>query len=426
MSLMMNRSLSHVIRHLRKTMLQDQPALTDGQLLESFVHDRDDAALAALVRRHGPMVWGVCHRLLRHDHDAEDAFQATFLVLVRKAATIRDKAKVANWLYGVARQTAVRARTAAVKRSVRERQMKEMPEPAVVEASRWTDLQPLLDQELSRLPELYRVAIVVCDLEGKTRQEAARQLGWPEGSVAGRLARARTMLAKRLARHGLAGALGMVLSQGTASAVVPVSVVRSTSEAAHLLAAGQAATGVISPAVTALTEGVLKAMFMRKLKITTALLALVFFVGLGVGAMIYDAKAEQPTAKAQQDTNAGDAVQDAKKDAGESRDEAKIIAELVDAAKEEWTARRQAFAAGRETQEFLYTAARRLLQAELEKAKKQEERIAAWQAHLDRLAEVERVNKDRYEVGRISSQDYQASRFWRLEAELGLARAKRP
>src|SRR5262249_42664793 len=173
---------SKVIRHLRRAvLLRDGAGMTDGQLLGCFLTQRDDAAFAALVRRHGPMVWGVCRRVLRDYHDAEDAFQATFLVLVRKAATVEPKEMVANWLYGVAYQTALKTRSAAARRKERERQVVAMPEPAFEEQHVWHDLQPLLDHELSRLPDTYRVPIVLCDLEGKTRKEAARHLGWPEG-----------------------------------------------------------------------------------------------------------------------------------------------------------------------------------------------------------------------------------------------------
>src|SRR5207244_4218726 len=160
-----------------------------------------------------------------------------------------------------------KARAMAAKRRMRERQVTKMPEPAVVESVLWHDLRPLLDQELSRLPDKYRVVLVLCDLEGKTRKEAARQLGVPEGTVAGRLARARMMLAKRLAQRGVAlsgGGLAVVLSQKAASASVPTAVVFSTIIAAKVFAAGQAASGVISAQVAALTEGVVKAMFMTK------------------------------------------------------------------------------------------------------------------------------------------------------------------
>src|SRR5271166_659097 len=192
---MATRQINGVIRHLR-SILRDGAGLTDGQLLEDYISRRDEAAFAALVRRYGPMVWGVCRRVLRNSHDAEDAFQATFLVLVRKAASIASRELLANWLYGVAHQTAMKARATAAKRMARERQVTEMPEPEAVPQDLWHDLQPLLDQELSRLPDKYRIAIVLCDLEGKTRKATARQLGLPEGTVAGRLTRGRALLAK--------------------------------------------------------------------------------------------------------------------------------------------------------------------------------------------------------------------------------------
>jgi RNA polymerase sigma factor (sigma-70 family) len=288
--------LSGVIQHLRKALLlRDGAGLTDGQLLEDYISRRDKAALAALVQRHGPMVWGVCRRVLSNYHDAEDAFQATFLVLVRRAASIASPVLLANWLYGVAHQTAMKARATAAKRKGRERQVAVMPEPAVVDQDLWNDLQPLLDQELSRLPDMYRVVIVLCDLDGKTRKEAARQLGLPEGTVGSRLARARVLLAKRLTDRGvkLSGeALAAVLVQNVASAGVPTSVVSSTISAASLFATGQmAAKGAISVKIAALTEGVLKAMLISKLKIATVVLLVVVLIGVGAGIGVRTQKA---------------------------------------------------------------------------------------------------------------------------------------
>src|SRR5580692_1985507 len=228
--------LKLVIQQLRTASERDGAAKSDGELLTRFLNQRDNDALAGLVERHAPMVWGVCRRILRNHHDAEDAFQATFIVLVRKAASVVPREMVGNWLYGVAYQTAVRLRAIAVKRGARETQVIEMPEPVVAEA-RGDDLLLLLDQELSCLPEKYRVMIVLCDLESKTRIEVARQLAIPEGTVASRLARARGMLAKRLARHGLAvsgGSLPAALSQTVASADVPTTVVTSTIKVATL------------------------------------------------------------------------------------------------------------------------------------------------------------------------------------------------
>jgi RNA polymerase sigma factor (sigma-70 family) len=300
---MTTSQMSGFIQHLRRAvLLPDGVGMTDGQLLEDYISRRDEAALAALVRRHGPMVWGVCRRVLRNYHDAEDAFQATFLVLVRRAASIASRKLVANWLYGVAHQTALKARATAAKKNMRERQVTEMPQPAVAEQDLWNDLQPLLDEELTRLPDKYRVVIVLCDLEGKTRKEAARQLGCPEGTVAGRLARARALLAKRLSQRGVAlsgGALAAVLAQQAASAGVPYSVVDSTIKAASLLAAGKAAaTGAISVKVAALTEGVMKAMLFSKLRAALAVVLILGFVATGATILTCRTAAGQDDKKA--------------------------------------------------------------------------------------------------------------------------------
>jgi RNA polymerase sigma factor (sigma-70 family) len=276
--------MSGVIQHLRGV-LRDGAGLTDGQLLEEYIGRRDDAAFAALVRRHGPMVWGVCRRVLRNSHDAEDAFQATFLVLVRKAASIARRELLANWLYGVAHQTALKARATAARKKGREWQVTQMPEPAVTEQDPWRDLQPLLDEALSRLPDRYRCVVVLCDLEGKTRKEAARSLGLPEGTVASRLVRARMMLAKRLRQRGVAlsaGALAAALAQQAVSASVPSSVVSSTIQAASLFAAGQAAAaGAISGRVVALTEGVVQTMFVSRIKTAIAVVLMLGLVATG-------------------------------------------------------------------------------------------------------------------------------------------------
>jgi RNA polymerase sigma factor (sigma-70 family) len=274
----MTTAISKVIHHLRSALLlRDGADLTDGQLLECFVSRQEAAALEALVRRHGPMVWGVCRRILRNHHDAEDAFQATFLVLVRKAASVTPREMVGNWLYGVAQQTALKLRATGAKQRARERRVVDMRNPAVEEQDRSDELQSVLDRELNRLPDKYRVAIVLCDLEGRTRKAAARQLGLPEGTLAGRLTRGRALLANRLARRGLpvtGGTLATLLCQKAASASVPTSVLSSTIKAVTLVAAGKPLAKLVSVKVAVLAEGVLKAMLISKLRIPFVALVL--------------------------------------------------------------------------------------------------------------------------------------------------------
>src|SRR5262249_45091253 len=226
---MATAQMDKVIRHLRRAVLrQDGAGWTDGQLLASFIDQKDEAAFEALVRRHGPMVFGVCRRIVRNHHDAEDAFQATFLVLALKAASVKPRERVANWLHGVALRTARKAKAMTGKRRGREKQVTEMPEAEAAQQDQWRDPQPLLDQELHGLPENYRLPILLCDLEGKTIKAAAHKLGWPQGTLAGRLARGRKLLAKRLASRGVmlsAGSLAAVVSQNVASAGLATSFV---------------------------------------------------------------------------------------------------------------------------------------------------------------------------------------------------------
>jgi RNA polymerase sigma factor (sigma-70 family) len=268
-----------MLRHLRRASgLRDAAELADGPLLERFLARRDEAAFEALVKRHGPMVLGVCRRVLGNHADAEDAFQATFLVLVRKGHTVRPRGLVGNWLHGVAYRTALRARSAAALRRAKERQVPPMPPTEPPSDNAWRDVQPLLDRELNGLPEKYRAPIVLCDLQGKTRREAARALGWPEGTLSCRLARGRALLARRLARNGIpfiGAALAVGLAQ-EAAAAVPALLTTATTRTAL---AGAASAGVM-----ALAEGVIKAMLWTRLKIGAALvLALGVFVG-GSGA----------------------------------------------------------------------------------------------------------------------------------------------
>jgi RNA polymerase sigma factor (sigma-70 family) len=275
---------------LRRTVLLSGAAdLSDKQLLECFLDQGEEAAMAALVRKHAPMVWGVCRRFLGNHHDAEDAFQATFLVLVRKASSISPRDKVANWLHGVACKTARKAKAARIRCLSREKQLNHMPEIATVPDDAWQDLVPILDQELDRLPEKYRVALILCELEGKTRKQAARELGLPEGTLAGHLSRGRTMLARRLSRYGLVLSVAettRLLAANAAATSVPPMLLSSTAKSAMLAATAKAgAATIISTKATLLAEGVIKAMLLTKLKTMAGLVVLTVTLLGGMSAV---------------------------------------------------------------------------------------------------------------------------------------------
>jgi RNA polymerase sigma factor (sigma-70 family) len=216
----------------RALLRRDGADLADAQLLTRFAERGDEAAFEALVCRHAPMVLGAVRRLLRNAQDAEDAVQVVFLVLAQKAASVRPREAVAGWLYGVARKAALKARAAAARR--KERPVAELPEPPP-RPGPGEDLRPLLERELSRLPEKYR-AFVLCDLEGRSRRDAARLLGWPEGTVCGRLARARALLARRLGRCGVAlsgAAVAALAAADPAPACVPAATLRAVLRSAR-------------------------------------------------------------------------------------------------------------------------------------------------------------------------------------------------
>jgi RNA polymerase sigma factor (sigma-70 family) len=313
-----------VLRQLHRLLgAEGLDGLNDGQLLERFAARGDQAAFALLVRRHGPMVLGVCRRLLR-GADAEDAFQATFLVLFRRARALDRRGSLAGYLYTVAYHVALRARAASVRRRSQERQVVDMPRADCRAEEVWRDLQPVLDDELNRLPDKYRDPVLLCYVEGKTNEEAARLLRLPAGTVKSRLSRARELLKGRLVRRGITlstAVLAAVLAE-RASAAVPARLVEATLETTLLLAAGRAA-GAAVPAA-ALAEGVLKAMFATRLKIATVAVLAAGALALGIGACARPALAQR------QDEPPAPAA-DARKDAAPARapagaDEKKEIA----------------------------------------------------------------------------------------------------
>jgi RNA polymerase sigma factor (sigma-70 family) len=287
--------LDHLVQSIRQ--LAGAPPwteLTDRELLERFVTGRNEMAFAALVERHGGLVLGVCRRVLNHLQDAEDAFQATFLILARKAVSVRWQEEISDWLYAVAYRTALKARSQAARRQGRERPLADLPAVETTADLAWQELRPALDDEVRRLPEKYRAPLLLCYFHEKTYTEAARILGVAEGTVSSRLARARDRLRRRLVRRGLtlsAGLLTTTVARDALSAPVPANLLHSTTQAAVLTAAGKAVTGAVSVHVTALAERVVRAMFLTKLKIATGILLGISLAGGGVGLASYRALA---------------------------------------------------------------------------------------------------------------------------------------
>ena len=265
---------------------------TDRQLIGRFLAREGDAAesaFATLVDRHGPMVLGVCRRILSDPHDIQDAFQATFLVLVKKAGSVRVDDSLGRWLYGVSVRVARRSRAVRGRRKSREEPVsEELPAAPSYDADQ-CDLRAVLDEELIRLPATYRAALVLCYLEGYTHEQAARQLGWPVGTVRSRLARGRERMRLRLMRRGLApsaGLSGSMLAVEVNSATVPAGLVEATLRVATRTAAGKAAmAGAVPAAVAALSETVIRTMLMTKLRIAASALLILGVVAVGAGGL---------------------------------------------------------------------------------------------------------------------------------------------
>jgi RNA polymerase sigma factor (sigma-70 family) len=275
---MANATLGAVLQHLHAVADASTGAeATDGQLLGRFLIDREESAFAALVRRHGPMVLSVCRRVLHNAHDAEDVFQAAFLLLARKAATTRKPESVASWLHGVAYNLALKARTQKARRQAHERRAGTMRKTEPTLKAAWHELQALVDEALLELPAKYRTALVLCYLEGKTHEEIARPLGSPLGTVRAWMARGRKLLQARLARRGVvasAATLAAVVATSSARAALPRSLMAPTVTAALQYAAGRPAAAVVTGPVAALVNGWTKTVLATRFKLATVLLAL--------------------------------------------------------------------------------------------------------------------------------------------------------
>jgi RNA polymerase sigma factor (sigma-70 family) len=457
--------LSEILRHIRRIALTAESVnMDDGRLLERFIAHRDETAFEALLRRHGPMVLGICRRLLRDPHDIEDAFQATFLVLLRKASTLSKRELVANWLYGVAYRTALKTRTQAARWSAHARPLTDVYEEHPEQEVESKELRRVLDEEVRRLPSKYRVPVVLCYLEGKTYEEAAQQLGWPAGTVSTRLARARQILRTRLTRRGLEPHDGL-LTTALAPTALPVQLKIATVRAAVTLTAkGAGAASLIPASVVTLMEGVLHAMFLTKLKVVATLLLMVTVIGGGAGVVTYQqlaaqssnqqegkpAKAVVPAQPQDVDPTQPQIDEAIKKEAeriGElatavmtPEDKLKAMLDAadvgeklkplfkgrLDAAKTEVNARWKEYCAGRGTLDIYLNSSGRLLKAERDLSTKKADQVAAWETHRQRMQDAYVINQARYNEGRISIIDFAQADYYRLDAEIGLERAKAP
>lgn len=276
---MASGTLSQVLRRLR-SLVGQQPVdeLADDQLLERFVARQDPQAFAALVERYGPLVMGVCRRTLGDADDADDAFQATFLVFARRAGSIRNQGLVGSWLCGTAYRISLKAKAAAARRRAQELQASQMPKHDSKLETAWKELRPILDEELSHLPEKYRVPLVLCYLEGKSNEAAAKELGWPAGSMSYRLTKGRELLKERLRKRGVAvttALLGPALAAFVTSAV-PAALAEPTVKAGLLFGAGQTVANVISTSAETLADSVLHTIHLVKM----------LLVGLGVLSVV--------------------------------------------------------------------------------------------------------------------------------------------
>jgi RNA polymerase sigma factor (sigma-70 family) len=288
--------LGNILVRLRQAALGACQA-ADHDLLQRFILQGDESAFTALVKRYGPMVLGLCLRILRHRQDAEDVFQAVFLVLARKAGTIRQRESLAGWLHRVAYRTAMKLRAANARRHARSLPLFDVPGPGLGPDLTLRETQRVLEEELERLADKYRAPILLCCVQGRTRDEAARQLGWSVGVLRGRLDRGRELLRARLARRGMALSavlLPLGIAAKSEAAVLPALLsptIRAALDAAHVpVAAG------VSAQAAALAQGVIQAMFLTKMKMLVTSVVVLAFLGTGAGVLTYRAQAQAPAA----------------------------------------------------------------------------------------------------------------------------------
>jgi RNA polymerase sigma factor (sigma-70 family) len=300
---MATANLSDFFRRLTRGMAAHTLAdRSDSQLVQSALARRDEVALQAIVERHGRMVYRVCWRILQHRQDAEDAFQATFLVLAQKLRTVRKHASLASWLHGVAHRVALKAKAQAAAGRCRERHASR-PESLPPDDVTWGELRSVLDFELCQLPDKWRLPLILCYLEGRTQEESAGQLGWSKSTLRRRLEEARVAMGYRLKRRGLvwpAVLAALMVCDCTTFAAPASGVVAATVEAAAGLASGKPLAASVSAKIAALTEGVLKTMFIAKMRLATAVLSCTTLVTAGISGLCYTTRATEPTENRQE------------------------------------------------------------------------------------------------------------------------------
>jgi RNA polymerase sigma factor (sigma-70 family) len=417
--------------------------LSDGELIERFRTGQDEGsehAFEALVTRHGPMVLGVCRNILSDPVDVHDAFQATFLVLARRANAIRNRGAVGSWLYGVALRVAARGRVSSIRRQIRNRRSiaaagAGSPELSLVASIERDDAAATVHQEVNRLPEKYRAPVVLCYLEGLSHVEAAAQLSWPVGTVRSRLARARDRLRSRLTRRGVtsASALGPLapffLSDAAASTAaaspLPAHLATSVARLATRLTIGQTATaGLLPAAALELAQGVLTTMIIKKSIIACcAVLALGIAAAGGGALVIRPSRAQDPApgpAGTPTSIPAPPAAQAAKPVGIDPQ-----LEMLIAAARARVEAQKAYYEEGRITVDRFIDGLERLQRILLIAAKTDPERIEIRERHLRWLAEIENREDNEIKVGRGTTADLSEARQRHLEAKYEMKNANK-
>lgn len=292
---MNEKSIGAILEHIRGLAAMDSLGhLTNAQLLTRFLESQEAGAFSVLLHRHGSMVWRVCQRVLHHRQDTEDAFQATFLTLVRSAPTIRKHDSLAAWLHGVAFRLSRRLQQEKARREAVGSQIEAVSSGDSTELACEREVQAVFDEELNRLAEKYRMPLVLCCLEGKTRDEAAEQLGWSLGTFKRRLDAGRKLLADRLTQRGVTLGLTLfaaVIAQDSVQGAVPLVLTSSTLKAATIFATGGATTGIVSGPVAILVEGMVKSLSAARATLPASLVAILIALAGGTG--IWTASADQ-------------------------------------------------------------------------------------------------------------------------------------